>query len=430
MTDPDDFEQILPLLSVPADVHDPDGLPRRRFLQGALATGLGAAAGPLLGGLAGGSEAFAASPVQPNEGILVVVVLGGANDGLNTVVPTGQGAYYRHRKHLAIPASQALPIAPGIGLHPALRGLASRYREGKVAIVQGVGQKGSTLSHFNATETVFAGTAGASRSTGWIGRWLDGVSEARSGLRGVTLGSSVPLHMLGRKSVVTAMAPWGIPWGGETTHASPWEKSIIDAVVAYRNEPTGRGPWGERVAALNGPALRIARQLSTVYPEKLPELPFDRQMVLAARLVNANLGVRVINATMHGWDTHVHQAFHHNRLLDELDRGISTLLARVNDRWRPQVSVLLFSEFGRRVDINASNGTDHGTANVALAIGDRVRGGLHGQMPSLADLDARGNLRCPVDPRQVWASTLDHFLGGSSSEVIGKSFPGLRLFRS
>jgi uncharacterized protein (DUF1501 family) len=427
--DRDDFEQILPLLSVPAEVHDPSGLHRRRFLQGALAAGLGMAAGPTLPGLGGAARAFAASPVAPHEGILVVVVLGGAIDGLNTVVPTGQSAYYSRRKHIAIPASQAIPLRPGVGMHPGLRGIASRYSAGKVAIVQGVGHPGNSLSHFDATETVFAGTVGSARSTGWIGRWLDGVSESGSGMRGITIGSTVPLHMIGQRAIVTAMSPWGIPWGGTGTHASTWEKSLIDALVAYRNEPTRRGPWGDRVAALNGPALSIARQLSAVYPERMPELPFDKQMVLASRLVNADLGVRVINTTLLGWDTHVHQLYHHDRLLRELDTGLSTLFSQISERWRSQVSVLLFSEFGRRVDVNASNGTDHGTANVMLAVGDRVQGGLHGQMPSLGDLDSRGNLRIHVDARQVWTSVLDQFLGGGSSAVIGRSFPGLSLFR-
>jgi uncharacterized protein (DUF1501 family) len=422
---PDDH--ILPALSVPTEVHDPAGASRRRFLQGLLATGGAATLGPLLPAWLPGGEAFAASPVAPHEGILVTVLLDGGNDGLNTVVPTGRGAYYDRRGKLAIPTSRAIPIATGVGLHPRLPKLAARYRAGTVAIVQGAGQPAADLSHFWSTATWMAGTAGTARSTGWLGRWVDGLPEAESGMRGVTIGASIPLAMIGSRAVVTALPEHGPMWGHD--RSAGWENRILDVVASYGAGSSGVGPWGDAVAVATRGALDSARDLAPVHGAGMPAPGFGRQMVLAARLVNLDLGIRVINTRVSGFDTHANQPATHARLLGELDAGIDSLFATIGSAWRRQVTVLIYSEFGRRVEPNASNGTDHGTANDMLLVGDRVRGGLHGQQSSLTKLDTWGNLVPRVDFRQVYASVLDQHLGGGSSDVLGATYATLPLFR-
>src|SRR6478752_3061755 len=168
----------LPLarLSRPATL--PGGMDRRRFLQ-LMGAGAGAAAvaSPLLSAL----EAYAAPPVAANEGILVLIMMEGGNDGLNTVVPTGESRYYQLRPGLAIPAASALPIASGIGLHPSFTKLKARFDQGDVAVVQGVGYANPDLSHFSSMGIWMNGWAGGAQhggATGWNGRFLDGLPNA------------------------------------------------------------------------------------------------------------------------------------------------------------------------------------------------------------------------------------------------------------
>ena len=216
-----ELPEIQRLLSVPAD-RSPGNVSRRRFLQGALAAGTLATSPVWFDHLAA-----AATPVGASEGILVVIHLGGGNDGLNTVVPIGDAAYRSLRGSLAI--TSPLPLSSTFGLHPALPGLKARYDAGKVAIVHGVGQTTvSDLSHFSSTASWMAGTAGTSRSSGWLGRWLDGVPEAELGLRGVTFGSSIPLHLVGQRSQVTGLDLGGDLFGAD--RSEPWMTSVYTAI--------------------------------------------------------------------------------------------------------------------------------------------------------------------------------------------------------
>ena len=163
-----EYEEISHRLSIPA-ASIPGQVSRRRFLQGAVASaGVLSVLPSFFDGIAG-----AATPVGPNDGILLVIQMGGGNDGLNMVPPRNNSRYASLRGALAI--TDPLPISSSFGLHPSLPKLKARYDSGRVAIVQGVGQTGNDHSHFSSTATWMAGTATASRSSGWLGRWLDGV---------------------------------------------------------------------------------------------------------------------------------------------------------------------------------------------------------------------------------------------------------------
>src|SRR5688500_13032155 len=193
-----DFADILPSLSDPAELHDP-GLARRRFLQGMLAAGVVASSPAWMS-----RKAFAAgNPLGANEGVLVVAILGGGNDGMNLHAPIAgptRGRYEQLRKSLALPAPALLPTADDHGLHPSLPLLHKRYHRGQVAIVRGVGQGTAPLSHGEAMASMMAGSSDGSLGTGWLGRFLDGVSDSRGGLRGLSLSTSVPLYLRGAEA--------------------------------------------------------------------------------------------------------------------------------------------------------------------------------------------------------------------------------------
>lgn len=409
---------------------EPLGITRRGLLQAGVAGAGGLALAPLLGQL----EAFAAPSLGRHDGILVLVTLAGGNDGLNTLCPVGDGRYYDLRGPLAIRRGDALMLKRGFGLHPSLRHLKRRYDAGRVAIVRGVGYNPPDLSHFSSMEHWMQGWGGSRRGypTGWIGRWLDGLPNAtREPLRAVTIGTSVPMHLVGRVARASGL-PSDISGAFGTTVTEPSDSRMYDAVKSFGRGATGLGRWGDSVGATDRTFMGLTRKIDRAYAGRFPEDQFARHMTLCARLINAGLGIRVLNASLDGFDTHTGQPGTHRALLSALDSGIERFFRTVSSDWKRRVVIVVCSEFGRRPEANDGAGTDHGTANVSLVIGDRVRGGLHGRQPGLAPgaLDRYGNLRSHVDFRSVYATVLGRWLHADATEILGRRYEKLDLFAS
>lgn len=414
--------EIQHLLSTPA-ASIPGQVTRRQFLGGALASAGSLAALPaFFDGMAA-----AATPVGAHDGILIVLQFGGGNDGLNTVVPRSDGTYLARRGNLAI--RNPLPLTSTVGLHPSLVKLKERYDAGKVAILQGVGQGTITdLSHFSSTASWMAGTAGPSRTSGWLGRWLDDVPESTGGLRAVTMGGSVPLHLAGQRSIVTAMDTSGDLFGADRSEA--WMTSLYTALTDLGTGSTGKGPWADQLASTGSSSIRLAQQLTPVFNPKLPDGNLASQLTVVARLINADLGIRVFNASLGSFDTHSNQPYEQNELMRRFDAAIDAFYRTLSPTWARRVAIMTFSEFGRRIEVNASLGTDHGTSSSLFVIGDNVRGGLHGQAPRLDQPDSRGNPKVHVDYRSLYATVLGGWLGGDPNAVLGGTYPTLPLFRA
>jgi len=413
-------------LSRPATL--PGGMDRRRFLQ-LMGAGAGAAAvaSPLLSAL----EAYAAPPVAANEGILVLIMMEGGNDGLNTVVPTGESRYYQLRPGLAIPAASALPIASGIGLHPSFTKLKARFDQGDVAVVQGVGYANPDLSHFSSMGIWMNGWAGGAQpggATGWIGRFLDGLPNAAAeSLYGAVIGTSVPLHMVGSVARASGL-PESIGGAFGIDRRDPNDVRMFDALSAFSGGATGLGQWGDLAAKVEHDTLDLSQKIQPAYAGTFPNTNLGRQMVLTARLINANLGVRVFSTSIGGFDTHSDQAGGHAQNLAEIDSAIDAFFAALSSTWRNRVTIMTFSEFGRRPERNDTVGTDHGTAAPLFVVGSRVKGGIYGAPSLTTSLDNNGNLKYHTDFRQVYATVLDTWLGADSKQVLGYSFPNLGLF--
>ncbi len=412
-------------LSRPATL--PGGLSRRRFLQLA-----GAGAGiASMGSLVSSLEAFAAPPVGAQDGILILIMMEGGNDGLNTVVPTGEARYYSLRPGLAIPAASALPIATGVGLHPAMPKLKARYDQGDVAVIQGVGYANPDLSHFSSMGIWMNGWAGGSQPggvTGWIGRYLDGLPNAASeSLYGAVIGTSVPLHMVGSVARASGL-PQSIGDAFGIDRRDPNDVRMLDAIGAFADGSSGLGQWGDLAAKVEHDTLALSQQIQPAYQGSFPQSSLGRQMTLVARLVNANLGIRVFSTSIGGFDTHSDQAGTQSQLLGSIDDAIDSFFANLAPAWRNRVSIMTFSEFGRRPERNDTIGTDHGTAAPVFLVGSRVKGGLHGSPPRTTDLDRNGNLKYHVDFRQVYASVLESWLRADASQIMGYDFPNLHLF--
>ena len=401
---------------------------RRRFLQGALAAGSAAAVDPKF--FFGANPAFAGPPLGPSDHILIMIEFDGGNDGLNTLIPYTDSSYYSLRTGLAIAANTVLPVGDGLGLHPSLPYVKARWDGGDVAIVRGVGHPDLDHSHFSCMAKLQAGTAGnAPTLTGWVGRYLD--HAGLDGLGGISVADGgVPLLLRGNSAEVTGLPSWsGGLFGADRTQDS--ERITYESLSAITASDGGKGYWGGQVANSVHSALSTAQIVNPIYaPAINDDHPFERDLIVCARLINLDLGARVLHVQLGGFDNHNAQAADHAALLSEFNRGLDSFFANLAPQFQSRVTLATFSEFGRRVRPNDSLGTDHGTASTALVIGTRVKGGFYGDQPSLTNLDSRGDLRFNVDYRALFATLVGTWLHADDAQVFGQSFAKLDMFET
>lgn len=392
---------------------------RRRFLQGALAFGGTAAALPTV-------FAEQAAAQTTNDTILVTVTLGGGNDGLNTLGPFSNGRYQDLRGQLAIAPSAGHSIGNNLLFHPNLRRLATRYRRGDVAVVRGVGEPLKDRSHFsNLARWQSANPNGAITGTGWIGRWLDAASSSQ--FTGIAIGGQgVPLHFRGRSLRSPTFHDTAVRCTDRTA-----AKSVINACTersvrwaSLRTAARGSTTWAQSMRNRS----TLLRLVAPAFKAELPEDQLLSDMVLAARVINLNLGTRALNVWQNGYDTHDNQIAGHSGvgdhadLLAELDVALDTFFNSLSAAMAERVVVMVYSEFGRRAEANGSKGTDHGTSSHVFLVGRRIKGGLYGDAPPLNQLDDRGDFRVTKDFRDVYATVLEQGLETSASGILGQGY--------
>ncbi len=407
-------------------------LTRRHFVSRSL--GVAVLGGTIPTGLMRAAQAqplpATGATIDP-QNVLVVVQMGGGNDGLNTVVPYTDDEYARVRPLIRINPGAVLRIDGRIGLNPVMAPLHELYKEGGLAIVQGVGYPNPNRSHFEATQIWETASPERPVNTGWLGRYLDRTTPTSSGpqanlFSAVSIGETLPAALISTHVEVPALgalAAFAYNVGADTA-------AKTSAAVLYDGARPGQSPYlslierTSRTAFHGGDELRAKTagyQHKTAYPQN----PFANQLAVAAQIIGSRLGTRIIFVSIGSFDTHAGQRNQQDRLLGYLATGLAAFykdLAAHGDADR--VLTMTFSEFGRRVQQNASNGTDHGAAMPLFVLGGRVKGGTYGEHPSLTDLD-RGDLRWHTDFRSVYATVLERWLGRSSSDVIAGAFPPL-----
>lgn len=398
---------------------------RRRFLQFSAAGAGVVAATPYLSQL----EALAAPPVGDTQGILVTVFLGGGNDGMNTVAPVGNSRYAQLRPSLRI--TNGLSIGSGLALHPALTKLKTRFDVGKVAVVQGVGYQPPDLSHFESQDIWMHGWGGSGqKTTGWAGRFLDGLPNTeKESLYGVSLHGNVNLQLSGAVANPSSL-PLRINDAFGIDRSDRSDARMFDAVKSFGSGTTTLGALGAEFNESQMELMNLTQRIRPAYGFSEQPSYIEQQLVLAAHLINANLGIRVIDTVLDGFDTHSDQAGWHATLMGRLDNAIDKFFKTLSTRWKGQVCLMTWSEFGRRPEENGDAGTDHGAAAPLFVIGDKVRGGVHGSHPSLTNLDNHGDLRPSVDFRQVYAPIIDTWLKGDDRQILGKTYSPIPLFKS
>jgi uncharacterized protein (DUF1501 family) len=335
-----------------------------------------------------------------------------------------RGRYDQLRGTLALPVKALRDTGGGFGLNPALGYLHQRYARGEVAFVQGVGTTDASLSHFDAVVATMSASPDLRAHTGWLGRYLDGVPGSSDGLSAISVGQGIPLHLIGQNARATAIGPNPTSFPQDTR-----SQAMRATIQAFANEPTGLRQQGDDLAAVGRDAITNLGRMQTAYNGALSDVPVVRDLTLAARVINADVGARVVSVETGGYDTHAAQVVAQNHLLSQLDVAIETFFANLAPAVADRVTLLAVSEFGRRPQHNGSFGSDHGTANLMFLAGRKVRGGLHAAAPSLDNLDSRGNLIPMIDFRSVYASVLERWLGGDARQVLGARYDQLDLFR-
>ncbi len=367
----------------------------------------------------------ASSAVEPT---LVLVTLYGGNDGLNTVVPYQDPAYEAQRGAIAIKPDTVLDIGNGLGLHPSLVGMKSLWDAGKLAIVRGVGYPDPNYSHFASMDIWQAGTTANDVTTGWIGRWLD--ATGANPMRAISLGANVPTAFAGAHQQASAIAPSSSPYS-QLPPGDPAFRSVYKLL----EHPSGRPSPLELLVAQSGTnMLRVSR----VVANALQHVPapavlgssaagyLGQQLAVVAQLIGAGLPTRAYHVSLQGFDTHAGELVTQAQLLQQVDTSVTGFLGAIAGNPRGQKAVVvLYTEFGRRVQANASGGTDHGAANDAFVMGHSVRGGLYGDEPSLTRLDVDGNLVVSTDFRSIYATCLEQILGVDAKPFLGRSWPTL-----
>ena len=378
---------------------------RRALLAAALGLPLGLA--PLRG----------ARAAAGNERILVVFEMSGGNDGLNTVVPYADDIYHRLRPNLAIRPERVRKLDDHHGLNPGLGGLERLYKDGRLAIVHGCGYDQPSFSHFASMAYWHTAAPNSGEQTGWIGRLADALRpDAEPGLI-VNVGSSQSLAVNSPKQVpVVFDDPERF-----VRQALFEERGLIDRVPPPVGDASANRRYLHEVAASARDASKRVRDACARYrtPVDYGVLPLDLQKVAA--LIDARLPARIyyVGYRNNAFDTHVHQAELHQRLLTYVSDAISGFMRDMERIGRADDVVLMaFSEFGRRVPENANLGTDHGTAGPMFIAGKPVRGGQYGEVVSLSGRTADDNLRHTTDFRRVYATRAQGWLGAKNDAAL------------
>ncbi|MCX4096016.1 DUF1501 domain-containing protein [Nocardia sp. alder85J] len=387
-----------------------DRIGRRQFLAGASALGA-------LGVLGAGAVTWDelrhradTTPLAAGAGILVLVTLYGGNDGLNTVIPYADNAYHDARPELSYRPEEVLRLDDGLGLNPALKGLADLWARRQLAIVRGVGYPNPDHSHFRSMDIWQTAAPDEPLPTGWIGRWLDATGD--DPVRAVNIGPVLPPLALGAKHTAAALNP-------AATAQSP---GTVAAVAGLAADDPSDGAARTAVRTGYRAAQTVDHTLGAITrpPRALGGAnPLAAQLDLVGRCIQANVPTRVYTVSLGGFDTHADERHTQEQLLGRFDQAVSGFLRDLSGHPRARDVVLLaYSEFGRRVRANASQGTDHGTAGPVFVAGAPVAAGFHGDEPSLADL-ADGDLKSTVDFRDLYHEVLHRVLDADPTPILG-----------
>ncbi len=371
------------------------------------------------------------------DNILIVLEMTGGNDGLNMVIPYKDELYPKLRPTLQQRKDQVLKVNDEIGLHPALVGMQQLLQNGSLAVVQGVGYPNPDRSHFESMDVWHSADHTRKTPTGWMARSAIELQAQTGGVPGMQVGpEKLPLALRGAPTSVASLnhkQPLNIKLGGEEGDERKTRKKLLVDLSQAPGPKDGPGML-QFVQRSQLQTYSTVDQLQQILKGVAASGGFAGQnlmqkMELIAQLIQRGLGTRLFYLAIDGFDTHSEQAPAHQKLFTEVGQAIQLLFnylqATGHDK---RVTVMTFSEFGRRVAENGSKGTDHGAGSCLFVAGPGVKGGAVGKHPSLSDLDA-GDLKYHTDFRRVYATLLDGWLGCDSKAILGAKYEPLALLK-
>jgi uncharacterized protein (DUF1501 family) len=362
--------------------------------------------------------------LNPEERKLVVIHLQGGNDGLNTIIPFVQDQYYNLRPELAIKQSALLKFSDGLGFNPALAKMQELFLQGHLGIFQGVGYPMPDRSHFRSTEIwQTADPLSTNLSDGWIGRWLE--HEKQLPYAAMEVDEQLSLALRNGSG-------GGMAISNPARLAKIVKDPLFQKINAQNHGHTHDLPNYLRMTLHQ--SLEGASAISSAFQKgknvaTYPNGKLSQRLSKIGKLISGGSATRIYYLHMAGFDTHVGQAAAHSKLLTELSDSLNAFVQdlKAQDKWNSTL-VMVFSEFGRRVEENAGKGTDHGTAGpVLLLSGALAKAGVYNDHPSLSDLE-EGDLKYTMDFRNIYATILDEWMHSSPSALIKSNPTNWNLF--
>ncbi len=387
--------------------------------------------------------------------ILVIVQLSGGNDGLNTVVPYGDDAYHRARPQIAHDGKSVLKIDNYLGLHQNLKSLKELYDDGRMSIIQGVGYPNPNRSHFRSMDIWHSAQPDKEVvTTGWLGRFFDNTCSGSDPHAGVSIGEQLPLSMKGER--ITPLSfdrPEAYRYNGRdkddylalnkidptasndaAAHAPATQPSKAAAKNNKKIEITSASQLDflHRTAMdaqmSSDDILRMTQRFSPV--AQYPGGSFGNGLRTIAAMIAGGLPTRVYYVSLGGFDTHAGERGRHDQLMQQFAQGVGAFWQDIEKQENAdRVLMMTFSEFGRRVEQNASGGTDHGAAAPMFLFGPKLKQGVVGPHPSLTNLDS-GDLKFNIDFRNVYATVLQSWLDTPSKPILGAQFETIPLLKA
>lgn len=391
-------------------------------------------------------------PGANDERVLVVLQLAGGNDGLNTVVPFENDLYHKARPRIRVAKNDVLKINDELGFHPKADGLKQLYDDGLLAVVQGVGYPNPNRSHFVSTDIWSTADPTEATHNGWIGRYFDcsctGMDRPDPKL-GIALTQEAPLAMMGKRfSPVSFNRPEELSWRGPGARGAGLDAFEELNAIEHLNQPktsarldeSGALAYLQRMAMnaqtsareiQDAAGVSVGRRRGRASRLRRGGGLLSQQLAMVRRMIAAGLDTKVYYVSMGGFDTHAGQIGRHQNLLTQLSQALTSFVKDLReDGLLDKVLLMTFSEFGRRVAENGSQGTDHGAAAPLFVVGNRIKPGLHGDHPSLepGKLDS-GDLKWQTDFRSIYAAILHDWLKTDAGKILGGRFKKMGLFR-
>ncbi len=370
--------------------------------------------------------------------VLVVIQLSGGLDFLNTLIPYQSGVIRDARPHVMVPMEDALPLDDELAWHPAAKALKELYDAGHVAVVQGVGWENSSRSHFRAMDIWHTCEPDKIANEGWLAkvtREFDPDSE--NPLTAVSFGLALPRALAASGVNVTSIGD--LDQFGLMTEVEAEEERAknLDSFKRMYTPGIGTGMVQDYLAETGRSVLKGADMLVDAPSQYSSEVEYAPNLIAqalrdVARVHTAGLGTRIFYTTHAGYDHHANETAMLPRLLTELTEAISDFLQDLrNHNASEEVTILVFSEFGRRIKDNGS-GTDHGSGGGAYIIGDGVEGGLYGEYPSIEQKDwlYGEDMRHTIDFRSVYSTVLDQWMGVDPSAIVGGTFEQINPYKA